>query len=894
MLLKRHHLWLSGVLALGLLTNACAGQSEPFTSLTSENPVAQNSAGLTISANPISLASQFGVQINAYTPEALESAEGWQIALNALPANLTLQNALFEIKTKGEAPEQLFLSLLIPAGLDTPQLDVYTWDGARWTFLSAHARGNQLVATVTALPQAVGLFTAAPTPPLALVTVQPGQALDEATANAANAVLLEGVSVADNGALIGQLPAVPPDRVSAVYPVVTNEDAALNARLFTQPEVRATHQQQLASFAAYADYDGLVLDYRGLTFELKSDFTTFVSDLAVLLHAQQKALLVRVDTPLATATGFDSGGYDWPGLSVAADAVILPISESPAAYGDGSAESLMAWATDEVSRSQLRLLTSAMSVELAGTTFSKVDYASALTAFGATILAEGQAPQAGQAITLTLSGTAQELDYDAAAFAARYAYLDSANNLRTVWLVTADTLSQRLALAEKYHLGGVVVSDGPASGISVGVAEALTNYKVNVAASVSPEVNLLWTVNSQGNVIAQATAQPGQPYIYVAQAPGEYQFSAQLQNGSTVSLGSVGINVSEAVAATPVPSTSGSTGGGGDTTGGGDTGDGGGNTGGGNDGGGFNPPPPISAGIFELGGQVPGFIGHPAEMQQAGMKWVKFQTRSGGADQIAAGHAAGFKVLLSVIGDKGRVTDPAYWDEYAAWVGGLAASGADAIEVWNEPNIDHEWPEGQISGATYTQLLAKAYNAIKAANGGTIVISGGPAPTGAEGAFPGRVMNDDKFLSQMAAAGAANYMDCVGTHYNEGIVSATQVSGDPRDSFYSRYYGSMVDVYYSAFGGSRPLCFTELGYLTGEGYGPLPSFFAWASDTSVAEQAQWLAEAASLSGSNGKVRMMIVWNVDFTQYGGDPQAGYAIIRPGGSCPACAALDAVMP
>jgi len=32
-----------------------------------------------------------------------------------------------------------------------------------------------------------------------------------------------------------------------------------------------------------------------------------------------------------------------------------------------------------------------------------------------------------------------------------------------------------------------------------------------------------------------------------------------------------------------------------------------------------------------------------------------------------------------------------------------------------------------------------------------------------------------------------------------------------------------------------------------------------------------------------------VWNVNFTNYGEDPMAGYAIIRPDGSCPACALL-----
>ena len=37
---------------------------------------------------------------------------------------------------------------------------------------------------------------------------------------------------------------------------------------------------------------------------------------------------------------------------------------------------------------------------------------------------------------------------------------------------------------------------------------------------------------------------------------------------------------------------------------------------------------------------------------------------------------------------------------------------------------------------------------------------------------------------------------------------------------------------------------------------------------------------------------MIVFNVDFKEYGADPQAGYAIIRPGGSCPACDTLRQV--
>jgi hypothetical protein len=291
-------------------------------------------------------------------------------------------------------------------------------------------------------------------------------------------------------------------------------------------------------------------------------------------------------------------------------------------------------------------------------------------------------------------------------------------------------------------------------------------------------------------------------------------------------------------------------------------------------------------------------------MRQAGMSWVKWQLpyTLGGDPNAAAGfinqaHGQGFRVLLSIVGDPAQLGagGDGYMDQYAGFLAGVARLGPDAIEVWNEMNLDREWPRGQIDPVMYTRMLAKAYSAIKGANASVMVISGAPSPTGAEGAFgTDRVWNDDRYVQCMASAGAANYADCIGLHYNAGIISPDQTSGDPRgDNYYTRYYWGMVTTYWNAFGGSRPLCFTELGYLSPEGLGTAPAGFEWAANTSVAEQAEWLGRAAALSRGSGKIRLMIVWNVDFTAYGADPQAGYAIVRPGGGCPACTNLGAAM-
>lgn len=316
-----------------------------------------------------------------------------------------------------------------------------------------------------------------------------------------------------------------------------------------------------------------------------------------------------------------------------------------------------------------------------------------------------------------------------------------------------------------------------------------------------------------------------------------------------------------------------------------------------------NLPAPVTGsantGAFELGGQVTGLYSDALDnARAAGMNWVKMQLEMGasGAGFVSDAHAAGFKILFSVVGDHDQIMNGSYQDSYAQYLASLAAAGADALEVWNEQNIDREWPAGQINGANYVPLLAKAYNAIKTANPNTIVISGALAPTGFFGTAgcTDQGCNDDVYYQQMAAAGAGQYADCIGVHYNEGIVSPTQSSGDPRDNYPTRYFGTMLNRALAPFGGKQA-CFTELGYLSGEGYPPISSAFAWASDTSVAEQAQWLAEAAVQAANSGKVRLMIVFNVNFhtVPWGTDPQAGYAIMRPDDTCPACSTLGSVM-
>jgi len=110
-----------------------------------------------------------------------------------------------------------------------------------------------------------------------------------------------------------------------------------------------------------------------------------------------------------------------------------------------------------------------------------------------------------------------------------------------------------------------------------------------------------------------------------------------------------------------------------------------------------------------------------------------------------------------------------YMDQFASFLGGVAAQGPDAIEVWNEPNIYPEWGEYPVSAQEYTGLLKEGYTRIKAVDPDAIVVMGALAATieldrvrryNSDGlpVSPGG-LSDVLFLQQMYNAGAAPYFD---------------------------------------------------------------------------------------------------------------------------------------
>lgn len=279
------------------------------------------------------------------------------------------------------------------------------------------------------------------------------------------------------------------------------------------------------------------------------------------------------------------------------------------------------------------------------------------------------------------------------------------------------------------------------------------------------------------------------------------------------------------------------------------------------------------------------------------IEWKRFEGAGpgqidwGAMDEIvSAAGSRGVNVLFSIVkapawaresGFDGSVEGPpADPQTYANFVGAVAGrycgQSLKAIEVWNEQNLHYEWGNKPLNPQEYVNLLAPAFNAIKAACPSMQVISGALTPAGNN---PPYAMDDFTYLEEMFKAGANNYLDGVGAHpsgYNvppsvtwEGACEAIQKTGNsfngacdsPHHSWSFRStmegYRNIANVY---GGGNKLIWPTEFGWAAG---GAMNPNYRYADDNDFTEQAQWTVEAYQMMKNWGWVGPAFLWNLNF-------------------------------
>jgi len=316
-------------------------------------------------------------------------------------------------------------------------------------------------------------------------------------------------------------------------------------------------------------------------------------------------------------------------------------------------------------------------------------------------------------------------------------------------------------------------------------------------------------------------------------------------------------------------------------------------------------PRPSGGGYFGYGIQIDPYGDRGAAVaavQGMGFNWVKFQLpwkdfEGGGPGQrnwpddvVGAINGAGLNILVSIVKspnwarpgntDRGVEGPPADPGAYASFVGEFAArycGRVQAIEVWNEQNLDYEWGREPLDPARYVRLLAAAYGAIKRGCPGTVVVSGALTPTGAP---PPVAMDDFTYLELMYQAGLRNYADAIGAHPSGFNVAPDIPGGGPACDFIrsqgSLYVGPCNSPHHSwsfrstlegyrnimvRYGDANKRIWpTEFGWAAGWTGHP---GYEYAQDNTADEQAQWTVRAYQMMRNWGFIGPAFLWNLNY-------------------------------
>ncbi len=324
---------------------------------------------------------------------------------------------------------------------------------------------------------------------------------------------------------------------------------------------------------------------------------------------------------------------------------------------------------------------------------------------------------------------------------------------------------------------------------------------------------------------------------------------------------------------------------------------------------------PISDPAFGFGIQDDFLTGDPndaiKQVKRLRMDWIKQQLRWGvfspaqgqfdwsGFDRVInAASANGLKVMLSIVtapkwshpnlpptaDDPEAINAPPDdLNQYAQFVGEVIdryKGKVHAIEIWNEQNIDAEWranPQA-VSPEKYVEMLKLAYQTIKAKDPNIVVISGALSPTGFfVGGCSAQGCDDGPYLKRMVDAGFLNTADCVGVHANGYNVppDKTYKDGynDPNAQFRgpfenpipSWYFRSTLELYRDTVSSQKPLCVTEFGWATSEGFNYTKPSYEFAADNTLQEQADWIVQAFQLMQDWKYVKMAFLFNLYLAQ-----------------------------
>ncbi len=387
-----------------------------------------------------------------------------------IPDVLGVASPIYEFSAPSEhlGPFEFSLRLTNPTQ-DARNLGAYTWTGDEWLRLGDAVLSSDGVSariTLASTPDNIAILRRLQFRDVIAGRVPRGGEPQSILSGSLTLLHPDGWRPGADGSLLGLVDLPSSVIAQNVWPTVSSDanQAELVNDLLASDDLRRQHIANIQHAIQSGQHDGVDIHYLNVSAALRSQFTSFISELAERLHRDNRGLAVHI--PISASGGIGEGAYDLSQLGAAADFIVIEPPLDPTMFQaaiDASLPTLL----ERVETTKLLLSLRSNAVVRSTAGLSEISQREALGIASALNIREPGPYVPGTRITLQgpavmLDNQSSGLGWDDVHRIVTFTYTDQTGSAVTVWIHNRFSAAFHLRAVSDWGLGGVYLANAAA------------------------------------------------------------------------------------------------------------------------------------------------------------------------------------------------------------------------------------------------------------------------------------------------------------------------------------------------------------------------------------------------------------------------------------------------
>ena len=401
-----------------------------------------------------------------------------------IPDVLGVASPIYELRVpQGHVgPFEFTLRLTTPTQ-DARNLGAYTWNGEDWIRLGDAALSSDGLSAGIVLSEApdnLAILRRLQFRDVIAGRVPRGEEPQSILAGSLTILHPDGWQPGADGSLLGLVDLPAPAIAQNVWPTVyaDQDQAELVNDILASDDLRRQHIANIQHAIQSGQHNGVDIHYLNVSPALRSQFTSFISELADRLHRDDRGVSVHI--PINASGGIGEGAYDLSQLGASADFIVIEPPLDPTVF-QASIQASLPTLLQRIESNKLLLSLPSNAVVRTSTGFSEISQRDALGIASMLSIREPGPYLPGSRVTLQgnsimLDNLSGGIRWDNVNRVVTFTYPDQTGAAVTIWIHNRFSAAFHLTVVSDWELGGVYIGNASANPANANLWPAIAAF----------------------------------------------------------------------------------------------------------------------------------------------------------------------------------------------------------------------------------------------------------------------------------------------------------------------------------------------------------------------------------------------------------------------------------